>query len=895
MENILRNLYPGDIKMEIDNITHEASKFKKKAFLSILKNEELEPAYIRRYLGAVNKFLKYWDDYSIALAGKMRSSNGDPEVYTVEYPFIKEYIYAKYDFASVLPFADGLVKGISDNKFNSVEDIEDFRDHTISKAFDGLPSNAAGVLDRVVNPPMGVDFHQKAEKSGATSFNVAKTYDMFNARTRSELYRATEKTINFITYDLRYGKFPNKDNLRIFVSMINNIIDYITYSLTAYSCRIYIIAKWALPFTSRDESKEYDRDYSESGNNESTRGPVIQASSNDNNTEVTIMRELDDTVARDVSQMETFFDAFENFLGDSGATSLFKNAKIPHFKYSYESDCGSMEDNFFGKDLRDNDIEMRLFRYPCSLYPTDMDEKDVAEIAHSFKGMLYNSAQGMEGSSSAKQELLHIIRGTENGDTLNNYLELARDLYLYAMRMALRLKENLRRNKDFVSNSYDDSRYSVSTKRDAMEILKMINEFYGDFMLAVLYKARDLEMKINNARNAVIAKTMDMCTFKIPELDKSDACSNNNMMSAVPDTTRMPIDLMDTYAIPSFESMELNDDLLRYLPEFANDIYFSEAFNISQGWNAVKSKLVGLWRKIQNFFNDKKFKEAVKWVTSHKNNLMNMDVSGAKLQVYPYKIDITLPDGFENLINNLSNIPDKALENDEALDKWIKSLYPNETVYGWFNNGENGALKYRNLFLFQDANEVDDKHHEVMVNIGDTQIAKNLGGWINTIEQSDNLFRQLQNLESKVENALNSLKAKAAGVTNKLNSQSNSNNNSTALGESTGIYLEADGNTSGNAATNQNSHPITAQGAGTSANAAGNTPQTGNAQPAATNQGSSNNTSSQPNTGVAVVQRALKQVDIVIAQLYTSLLPMIVEYLRAEYKYIKDVYTQVKK
>ena len=899
MERQFRFVFDPDIKDAITDLQAETSKFKKKLFNSILRNEALEPVHIKRYLSVIEEFVKYWDWYSTELATKMRSASGKEGVTTIETPFIKEYIYAKYDFASMLQFADGLVRGVTDGKFLHVEDIEDFKDHTIDKAFDGLPGDIGSVLDRVINSKMGIEFDHRTDKSDASTYNTIKTYKMFDPRSRVELYKAADKTVSFITHDLRYGNFPRRDNLKIFVSMVNNIIDYITYSLTAYACRIFIISRYAYSFIHCRGDCE-DADYSESTDGSkslSADNAEESSKSSDSNIEVTIMRDADDQLAKDVNKCEDFFKVFEEFIAAIGADSLFQHGHKPKFVNGNACGGGYSDDtdNIFRKKLLDNQIENEIFSHWVSLIPYNVTGKDITELNHLIKSYIYNSSQGIQGTSTPKQELFHVIRGADNGNTVADLQVLAKDLYTYSFHSLVKIRATIEDLRGWVNKELNEDRVGMSSMNSASETLQILNEFYGDIALVIIQKARDIEMKINDARNATIAKTIDMCTFKIPDLVKSDTCTNNNMMMAVSDTTRVPIDLIDVYSTPAFESMELNDELLRYLPEFADDVYFSEAFNISQVLNAMVSKLKAIKKSMSDFFDNQQTKAARKWVVDRKQALLTMNLRGSQLQVYPYKINVTLPRGFDNLVNNLGNIPDKAFESEDELEKWIKSLYPNDTIYGWFRDGNNGALKYRNLFLFQDEKDpVDDKHHEVLVNIGDTQIAKNFGGWIETIEKSEQLYRQLLDLQGKIENGVNSLKAKAAAATNKINAQKN---NGTAIGES--VYTEAD---EGNDKQASSQSPISAQSAGSSDNAAGDAGKNASTtNPPAQNSSNPSNTDSaskktpEPDNGASLVNRAISEADKVIAQIYAPLTPMIVEYIKAEYRYMKTVYSQLKK
>lgn len=891
MRNRFGMLYSSDIRSSITEITSEASKLKKEIFKSVMMNKELDPAVAKVYMGAVNDFLRFWEEYAKDMEPKMKRAKGVTGIHTVEYSFIKDYIYAKYDYASVLPFADGLVRGMQDEKFTRVEDIGDFRDQTLKKAFDDMPVNSAGVLDVVINPALGVDFNTAVSPMDAKMYDSVKSYHMFDPRSRTELYRAIDKTIDFITIDLEHRHYPQHRDMKLFVSMINNIVEYITYSLTAYACRIYIIGQYAYPFIYADESSSGNV-ISESADNDDKKdkkdGNVPSKGEGEHRPEieVTIMRDADDTMTRDPQDIGKFFTTFEQFIKIIGAESLFNGSTIPKYPNGYIGQ-NTLEANRFSQKLMANPL-FEMFRKYIRIFADDQSQgRVIEEFNQNLKSFTHNSVQAVQGTSTPKQEILHVIRGVECGNTAANYQELAKDLYVFSLFLLCEIFSKIGDMSRLTSSTIGTTPQSINTRNAGIEALSVLSELYRDIAVAVMYKARDIEAKLNETRNATIANVHDSLTIKIPDVGKSKD-RTSHMSSAVPDTTRLPMDLLDLYEIPVFESLELYDECLRLDPAFANDYYFTEGA-IANIINALRSKIIAAWNKIKNFFQDRKFKEAIAWVQKHKSELMAMNLAGITMSVIDYKVDIALPEGFENLIKNLQNIPEKALESQEEMEKWAATLYPNPTIHGWFSgdgdNKKDGARMWRNLFLFQDLNEVDDKPHETPIQINDAQVAKNLPKWIETIETADSLYKQLEKMETEIENASNKLRARTVAAANKQG----------------GDNAAATGGATTGAAGGDDKKVVTANanggGSGTGGGTGGTTGGSGSGTPAPTPAAGADTKKEEQSMqgGSSVLSAAITQADVAITRLYLSLGPMVVEYMRKEYEYLQTAYSYSKK
>lgn len=834
----------GDIIDSIRNITADASKLKNAVFKNAIMKEDVDEDIFVIYLNSINRFLKFWDDYANDLQIKIKSSNGIVGINTISYDRVKDFIYSKYDYASILPFTDGIIKGISSGKFKTPEDIEDFRDHTISKAFNGEAASSAALVDSVLIYKGSIGSMNALSKTTpleAKSFDSIKNYNMFDRRSRPELYKAISKVIDFLTRDINVGKFLTISNIKLFVSTINNIVDYMTYSLTAYACRIYIISLYAYPFIENDVY-EYTS--------------VVESAHDDigNKSGTMIFRNVDEMICRDPSKTREFINIFSDFITSIGADSLFETRKPLYNTTSI--DDSSLENNVFCQKLTVNALHEFLSK-PYMYYNTDDISSKLDELNSILHELIYNSSQGIQGVSSPKQELLHVIRGTSCDDTVNGYRSLAKDLYLCAFQLCGRTERIINYLIRWKKRESEDPNHNTAALNNAAECIKIISEFYRDLSTAIVQKVRDIEMHINSLSSNDVDKVVSGLSIKVPD-SKFNVSSNDNMMTSVPDTTRIPTELLDLYDVPTFEYMEMYNEYVRNLPGMENDLYYSEAFNISAIIDKIISGIRSAWKRFEQFWNDKRVQAAVKWIYDHEKEFLSMDFSTAKINAMKYKVNIGFPKGFERLHNGLQSFTPENIKTKEASDKYIRGLYP-DGVYEWFadqNNkdGKLAATKYRNYILFYDLNEVKEEQPQ-QVQLNGQQIQRAVPEWIKTVKSVKEALDGYTAKGKELEAGINKIKSRVASLTD------TSNDNKSETPEMTQA-----------------------------------SPSDGNQKPATTPATNGSNDSGNKATEAASESSlAVTEIQLAVDRIYKSLSPIFIEYIQAMYGYLKEVYSMAKK
>lgn len=859
-------IYDNDIIESIRGITNGSYSMKREIFKNMVRAKTFDKSILKEYLSDINEFLKFWEAYANDLQAKIKSAKGEVGVYTIEYQFVKDYIYAKYDYASVLQFTDGLIRGISSGKFDTVETIEDFRDHTLDKAFHHPARYAAEMLDSVLVGGSGIGINDRKPTGAldAKSFDAIRSYDLFNRRDRPELYKAIAATLEFMTQDIGVEKYFTTSDMKITVSMINNIVEYVTYSLTAYAARVYIISAYAYPFINNSGAV-------------STKTPISEATiadeENSNHSEITVFRNADDMICRDPAKTKEFMNIFSKFITAIKADNLFGTNK-PDYEKGWITD-NALDNNVFCSKLLVNPLHEFLVN-GSNNFMWDGSSSAMNELNQLVRELIYNNNQGIQGTSSPKQELLHVIRGTTCENTIKAYQELAKDLYMCSMQLCRQTNRIITNIISWKKNENEIPTHNTGTLNTVSECLKVLSEFYRDLASAILQKGRDIEMHINYLTMDEINKASAGISIKIPN-QKPDVDANANMMTAVPDTTRVPTELLDLYDVPTFEYMELYNEYVKMLPGMEDDLYYSEAFNLSSIIDKILSIIRNASKRFRAFLDNNAVKAAMKWAIAHEKEILAMDFTGVQLQVLPYKEPLALPKGYDKLKTGLSNFDIKKFASKESIAEYAKSLYPSETVYNWFNNDTekvtSGADKYRSYILFKDENEATEKYPEKRQLTG-SALQNTIPLWINTLKGAEDTFKAYKKIGDDIEAQINNIRSKTVSATN--STQTTSTTTATASTATQGSNTQAPP-TMGDAGSEENKGDSSAG-------------STSNAQQTQQQEKKPEEKKDQQTDTTDLTSEGLTAINVAVTRLYVSLSGMFVEYIKAEYAYLKEAY-----
>lgn len=773
----------SDIRKSTHELISESSKLKAEIFKTIVMGKELDKQNIKSFESYINEFLKFWSSYGDNLKAVIKDikiDDCDEGIEVIEYTYIKNFIYGNYDYASILHFVDGILKGVNDKSMKTPADIDDFKNHTIDLAFNHQDPSVAGLLDSVLSEEIK-SVKKKADSLDLKMFDTIRNYnDLFGFRDRPELYKAITKTLEYITTHNIAPSGYDHTNVRLFISLVNNIVEYITYSLTAYAVRIFVISQYANSFISCKHVEDSEM-VTESVDLNKTLS-LKDISENPNGSICSVFHNTDEMIIKDPKQYNEVICRLNEFLTLIGTEPLLKDSPKP---YNFNVDNKWKNDNKLYKELKDNLLYDFFVNNQWFPYNRDRELNQV-ETNQTLKSIMYNKYQALEGYVTPKNQFMNIIQKIEYGSTVKDYQKLARDISTVAVDLIDRIAQTLNDKSWQLEDEMTGNYWKPGTRKAVAEIIKFLIDLYEELIFAFIQKIGYIEMKINELRSSEVKKVIDITSLNISGL-KSDICMDNSMMLSVPDTTRAVVEQVDLYTLPIVEAYEMYDDYLRSLPEFANDWYLKEIADeqVSQNTTAMKDKIVdvagstissiinkvrailqSLWQRIQYFWNSQSFVLAKKWVIDNEETLKSLQFpADAKLEILPYKDEVTLPQGFSNLQKNLMNFNEKTVESSDSLQKYLQTLYPNNQVAQWFANDPEGkvaAQKYMNLILFDEGSDQPKKP----IVITGADIAKKMALWINTIKESDATKDGFKKINDDINNAIGSINSKIVNINN---------------------------------------------------------------------------------------------------------------------------------
>jgi hypothetical protein len=781
MGNDFKVVRDSDIEKSIHELSAESTKLKAEIFKTIVMSKELDKQNIKRFESYINTFLKFWSDHSNELKSaikNVKTDNCDEGIDTIEYSYIKDFIYGDYDYASILHFVDGMIKGVNDKTMKTPTDLDDFKNHTIDLAFNHLDPNVAGLLDSVLSEEIK-SVKKKADPIDIKMFDTIRNYnDLFSFKDRPELYKSITKTLEYITTHNIAPAGYDHDNVRLFISLVNNIVEYIRYSLTVYAVRIFVISQYADPFINCNHPED-SKSITESAD-VSKSVSLSNISENPNGAICSVFHGTDENIIKDPKRDKEFIDKFDDFLILVGAESLFKDSR--RGCYSFYIDADSKTSNKLYKELKDN-ILYDFFTTSAWIQHHRDKEMNLVELNETLKIFMYNKHQGIQGSVTPKNEFLNILQKIDYGSTVKDYQKFAYDVSTIAVDLSIKINQILNDKSWQLAEEMTGHNWKPGTRKSVAESIKFLNDLYDELMFAFVQKAGYIERRINELRSKEIKKVIDITSLNISGL-KSDISSVDSMMLSVPNTTRSLTEQTEFYALPIIEAYEMHDEYLRSLPEFANDWYLKEIAEeqTSQGTamkdkivdvagstisgiiNKIRSILQSLWQRIQYFWNSQSFVLAKKWVVENEETLRGLQFpADAKLEILPYKDEVSLPKGFSNIQKNLLNFNEKVLDTPDSLQKYLRSLYPNDQVAQWFANDPEGkvaAQKYMNLILFDEGSEQPKKP----IVITGADITKKMDVWIKTIKESDSTKDGFKKINDDITNAIGSINSKIVNV-----------------------------------------------------------------------------------------------------------------------------------
>ena len=814
-------------------LTTAANVFKIEIFKSKIKLDDVSTTATRDFITACTGYIRFWSDYAQNIENASAKASLSPSR-GIPYQRISKFVIDGNDYTGILKFVDSI---IGNPEIQTTDAIDDAYRYSVHKAFQIGSDSVADLVDSIVGnegriaqllQPVELDATEKRYFD-----NFRSNVDIYDYTDRVDLYKAVNLAVDYISKDAdRKNVGPN--NIGLYIAKLHAIVNYTVHSLVAYASRIYILGRYVAPYTGYTFNPQTN--YEESA--QSMQDFYMDT-----------MKTTDEIMVRDMNR----FEEFRTILG----------------KWEDELSCSVslQKQNPVRDALTGNSLYEFLTRYN-SLGDDDLIKSDTTYRTRlKVRDMLLNPDQALSTAVSPRQDMITDIKGVKpKEDTIEGWKYLGCCVSECARKLLESIKTNAEyfigwRNCHMSGNAhYPTNPTSYVT---AAECARLLAEFYRDFSIAILYKVREIEDRINFLNEAKEKEIGIQLKIDVPGLEE-DIKKNNNIDTVVPDTTRdldpvtenvLSIDVDNIVTL--FETYDL---YAATFPGMENDPYFTEAIDINAAINNFLAKIIAWGNRFVRFVENASVRNAFDWVKNHQNELKNINISqDAKMAIKKYKTSLQNVGNTEKIITALNAATVDTFRTTENKEKFIRSLYPSETVANWFMSKDkqvqqNAKALYRKLVLFYDANTIgnvkatDDDPTEELNAQG---IKDNLTRlWVPVILGNESVTKAQQDDGKRLRDAINALKRRLI-----------SNTGTTAGNNTTG------GNQKSDAAPT-----IT-------------TPEDKTAQ----NQNASTAQQAQEKEKQETVnlQGAIAEIAVAVENVYGSTVDFIIEYYRTLYQYIQ--------
>lgn len=699
----------------------------------------------------VISFVDSWNDIATGINSSFTKVDTKNKTRCVSYDTIRGYINTSHDFAAVLPFAHDVFKCIKENKFTTKEEIDNFYEDVITKAFNDIPTSVGGLMDSVLQSHRNTHI---ATKEDIKVYNSVSHRKLFNDNSSSQLKNSIKRVTDFIINRINSNE-PFEGNMELYVYGINKIFDFIIYSLAAYAVRINVLGLYVNSFISTTIT--------------------MMESVLDSRNVFTILTNANDMITRDLNDLNQFLNLLKDFISNIGAQKYFPNGVVSNKanEYIHNLNTISLEKDKFISSLLDNElfdfVAHNKFYGNNDTFGYDLANEDII-VNDTIKALVYGDGKGTSISGTSKQDLLNTIVNFDIGDTSKELCISARDIYIVAVILLHNIVQyciSITANNE---NSYDGiNRLNIQTAINATKgTCKILRELYQEVATCILAKGREIEARMNEVYND--SNNDDIIGDRLAKL--TDDQKDDTINLAFVDVSDDKVNINEFYEYPYRDEIQILNEFIKANPLFKDDAFLFEDGTAISGADKLIATVKALWQQIKNFFSNAQFTRAADWVAKYSGNINELKpyMSGMTMEVLPYKDNITLPDGVENALKNIGNIPDQAFTDKNAMDAWVQSLYPNGT-YQWFKN--NKPDYYKNMVLFQDKNYNDDKINTITLKNDD--VASRIDTWINNISSYNDIYRQWSSLQRVVDNSMTQFGNKVKAFENKYNSQNKQN------------------------------------------------------------------------------------------------------------------------
>lgn len=733
------NITKNDLNSLVSNIVYEGVKLKN--FLidnKVVGFDEVKSNYLNLVKTAIITSEENMNKSHDQLKEAVRIDNG-AELATVRaiipYATIREDLFSKYDIASSLLCIDGMVRGAENGEMTKYNDFLKFTNFVRSEAFSGLPLTSSEIYGETVEMENGKIINTPYEAKMVQSVleeTFTNTMDL-------------EVIVNSFSKSLKYLQENKSIPNYLFITAL--AVDYMSYVLIAYICRLYRIATYFDNYFKPAERMVAESTYITTCSEQ----PVPKSSrlSDEKLMELRYPEELLDNAEgllnsmdmlaiKDMSNLEKIESCIWKFIQKiSGTEEELSDAIKDNRKISY-TDFIKMElpktiEIFSNKDFTDD----FAFIFDDTFFYNDGSRGE--ELMHYKRvfGKCYG-ASSIINKEEGKIEspfgdlLQHINCVCEPNLSKSQYIAIAKDLFRVLVYFDRALREAFHRHRPWEVEGKYSGYHAIGSDRNREIIAAICAQAYSDFMIAITDQYKKIELAICKLSN----EAQDWA-------EKNTKLADISVMAKV-EVGREPIfsesvNMEEIQAIceeMEYQELSTYDRILKKSPIFENHPYYMEATGSATIVNKIGALLTTIINTVTTFFT-KSFKPATDWVIKYSKELREIRFDSTDKMENVLEYNINFKSGSINGIGDITAMS-KALKSfdlnevQKDPDKFIRSLYPSEEVYKLFNSNNQKAQDiYSNAILFNDPLTGFREHQGST--ISGSELQKTFQRWVSDI------------------------------------------------------------------------------------------------------------------------------------------------------------------
>ena len=427
---------------DVQSLANKSTAVKLNFFKSWLKAEKIDRFLIDRYLEDTLSFLHRWNNAGKDAEELARSLNPDNNLKNVNvmiYDDVQPYLFSNFDYASILQFVDGIMKGIKSKKMKYAKDVNEFREYVINKAFSKQPLTYAELLEE----PSKIGSRMvEVNGSEIAHFKSIKNRRFHDQKEYNEIYKSIDAIIKYLKNAIDNDELKEEYTPELKVAFINNTIDFIIYINTLFAVKNFMIAQYVESYKDPDTK---------------IIGPLREAS--ELRSAITIMQECDEIYCHKVEDINKFFKKINEFASATGADEFLDPdiSKNIIDNNSYAVNSKLIYQTKIGQELVSNPL-FSLFIDDTSIDRMNSENGNrYAGIQIKFnedlKEYLNSNKHYLNDNFTYKQHFLQVVKNIKpSSETVKGYAELINDIRILSFGYLMPLYEKY-------LWSLEDSRY----------------------------------------------------------------------------------------------------------------------------------------------------------------------------------------------------------------------------------------------------------------------------------------------------------------------------------------------------------------------------------------------------------------------------------------------------